>query len=193
MNVAILKYNAGNGRSVQYALDRLGVGSIITSDPALLRNADKVIIPGVGSAGTAMQYLRSQQLDELIVSLTQPVLGICLGMQMLCQFSEEENAGCLGIIDQNVLRFRRAEKVPHTGWNQIVDLSGPLMEEVMPGSFVYFVHSYYVPRCDQAICCTEYIQGFSAGIRKDNFYGLQFHPEKSGAVGETILRNFLRL
>lgn len=193
MNVAILKYNAGNGRSVQCALDRLGTRSIITSDPFVLRNADKVIIPGVGSAGSAMQYLRATALDEVICSLTQPVLGICLGMQLLCRFSEEENASCLGILDQSVLRFKGAEKVPHIGWNGITGFSSLLTEGIADGSYVYYVHSYYVPECAQTICGSDYMQPFSAGIQQDNFYGLQFHPEKSGAVGETILGNFLRL
>lgn len=193
MSVVILKYNAGNSRSVKYALDRLSVNAVISSDPEALRNADKVIIPGVGSAGAAMNYLRDQKLDEVIRSLTQPVLGICLGMQLLCNISEEDHADCLGVVDQDVRRFSGQEKVPHTGWNRIANFRSPLFEAVATNSYVYFVHSYYVPVCDQSVCTSGYIRAFSAGIQQNNFYGLQFHPEKSGTAGEQILRNFLRL
>lgn len=196
MSIAILKYNAGNIRSVSHALQRLGTEGIITDDETLLRTADKVIFPGVGEAETTMQYLRSHGLDTLIKSLRQPVLGICLGQQLMCNHSEEGDADCLGIFDVPVVRFQPEawqDKVPHMGWNTISDYAGPLFKDFSKPEFVYFVHSFYVPVCDFTAATTEYIVPFSASLHKDNFYATQFHPEKSGSVGERILRNFLEL
>ena len=196
MDVAIIKYNAGNIYSVDYALKRLGVTPIITADPALLRKADKVIFPGVGEAFTTMEYLRAHQLDQVIKSLKQPVLGICLGMQLMCQHSEEGNADCLGIFPTAVKRFqptRHEDKVPHMGWNTLTNVQSALFEGGLEGQFVYFVHSYYVPLNDFTAATTDYILPFSASLHKDNFYASQFHPEKSGSVGEQMLKNFLQL
>lgn len=196
MNVAIIKYNAGNIYSVDYALKRLGVTATVTSDPTLLRQADKIIFPGVGEAGTTMQHLRETGLDLLIPSLKQPVLGICLGMQLLCNHSEEGNVDCLGIFDTEVKQFialRHEDKIPHMGWNTISDLKSDLFTTEQLDKFVYFVHSYYVPVNAHTVATTDYIQPFSAALCKDNFYATQFHPEKSGSVGEAILSNFLKL
>lgn len=196
MNVAIIKYNAGNICSVDYALKRLGVTPVITSDPELLRKADKVIFPGVGEAFTTMEYLKARRMADLIRGLKQPVLGICLGMQLMCRHSEEGNAACLGIFDADVKRFvpqRHADKVPHMGWNTITGLKGGLFRPSLENRFVYFVHSYYVPLNESTAATTGYILPFSAALHKDNFYATQFHPEKSGAVGEQILKNFLDL
>ena len=196
MDVAIIKYNAGNIYSVDYALKRLGVTPIITADPALLRKADKVIFPGVGEAGTTMEYLREHGLDRIIRSLQQPVLGICIGMQLLCRHSEEGDADCLGIFDAEVRRFvsqRHEDKIPHMGWNSLSSMDHALFSGVPKESFVYYVHSYYVPVNPATIATTDYIVPFSAALHKDNFYATQFHPEKSGSVGELVLRNFLQL
>jgi glutamine amidotransferase len=193
MSVVIISYNAGNTSSVKFALARLGVDAVVSSDAAVIGSADKVILPGVGAAGAAMQYLRNSRLDDVICSLTQPVLGICLGMQLLCRYSEEDNTECLGLVDADVRRLRGDGKVPHTGWNSIDGFKSELFRGVDAGSYVYFVHSYAVPVCSAGICGTEYLQTFSSGIQQDNFYGLQFHPEKSGVAGETILKNFLEL
>lgn len=196
MSIAILKYNAGNIRSVSHALERLGAEGIITDDEKLLRSADKVIFPGVGEAETTMQHLRSHGLDTILKSLTQPVLGICLGQQLMCRHSEEGDADCLGIFDVPVVRFQPEawqDKVPHMGWNTITDCKGPLFKEFSKPEFVYFVHSFYVPVCEFTAATTEYIVPFSASLHKDNFYATQFHPEKSGSVGERILKNFLEL
>ena len=196
MDVAIIKYNAGNICSVDYALKRLGVAPIITADPEILRKADKVIFPGVGEALTTMEYLRAHRLDEVIQTLKQPVLGICLGMQLLCQHSEEGDTDCLGIFPADVKRFqpnRHEDKVPHMGWNTISDLRGGLFTPELEDKFVYFVHSYYVPLNADTAATTDYILPFSASLHKDNFYATQFHPEKSGSVGELILRNFINL
>ena len=198
MDVAIIKYNAGNIYSVDYALKRLGVTPIITADPALLRKADKVIFPGVGEAFTTMEYLRAHQLDQVIKSLKQPVLGICLGMQLMCQHSEEGNADCLGIFPTEVKRFqptRHEDKVPHMGWNTIEGLESPLFRNVPEGSFVYYVHSYRPDIAQgQTIARTSYSEGvFSAALHRDNFFGTQFHPEKSGEVGARIISNFIDL
>ena len=196
MDVAIIKYNAGNIYSVDYALKRLGVTPIITADPALLRKADKVIFPGVGEAGTTMEYLREHGLDRIIRSLQQPVLGICIGMQLLCRHSEEGDADCLGIFDAEVKRFvsqRHEDKIPHMGWNSLSSMDHALFSGVPKESFVYYVHSYYVPVNPATIATTDYIVPFSAALHKDNFYATQFHPEKSGSVGELVLRNFLQL
>lgn len=196
MNVAIIKYNAGNIYSVDYALKRLGVTPVITAEPELLCQADKVIFPGVGEAFTTMEYLKEHKLDKLIRNLKQPVLGICLGMQLMCRYSEEGNADCLGIFDTEVKRFiphKHEEKVPHMGWNTLTDVNSNLFSGQMENKFVYFVHSYYVPKNDYTAATTEYILPFSAALHKDNFYATQFHPEKSGSVGEVILSNFLKL
>ncbi len=196
MNVAIIKYNAGNIYSVDYALKRLGITPVITADPELITKADKVIFPGVGEAFTTMEYLKAHQMTDLIRGLKQPVLGICLGMQLMCRYSEEGNADCLGIFDVDVKRFipqRHEDKVPHMGWNTITDLKGSLFSPALENQFVYFVHSYYVPLNADTAAMTEYILPFSASLHKDNFYATQFHPEKSGSVGEQILKNFLNL
>ena len=196
MDVAIIKYNAGNICSVDYALKRLGGAPIITADPEILRKADKVIFPGVGEALTTMEYLRAHRLDEVIQTLKQPVLGICLGMQLLCQHSEEGDTDCLGIFPTDVTRFqpiRHEDKVPHMGWNTLSHVNSDLFKGDLEGKFVYFVHSYYVPVNAFTAATTDYIQPFSASLHKANFYATQFHPEKSGSVGEQILKNFLQL
>ena len=196
MNVAIVKYNAGNIYSVAHALIRLGINALVTADPNELAAADKVIFPGVGEAFTTMQYLRTHNLDKVICDLKQPVLGICLGMQLMCASSEEGNTDCLGIFDTSVKRFipqRHEDKVPHMGWNTLSDLKSGLFSDQLADKFVYFVHSYYVPVNEHTIATTEYILPFSAAMHKDNFYATQFHPEKSGSVGEMILQNFLNL
>ena len=194
MKVVIIDYNAGNIRSVENALKRLGVASVITADEQLIRGADKVIFPGVGEAATTMSFLQERGLDLLIKSLTQPVLGICLGMQLMCRYSEEGDTPCLGIFDTEVKRFvnqRHEDKVPHMGWNTLYNLKGELLEGLPANPYVYFVHSYYVPVGDYTVATADYIQPFSAAMRKDNFYATQFHPEKSGSIGERILKNFL--
>ena len=196
MNVAIIKYNAGNIYSVEYALKRLSIEPVITFDKELLQKADKVIFPGQGEATQTMQYLKEHRLDELIVNLKQPVLGICIGMHLLCSSSEEGNVDCLGIFDTPVLKFqpeKRADKIPHTGWNTLTQLKSRLYNGLSEEEYVYFVHSYYVPLNDCTVAQTGYIHPFSASMQKDNFYAVQFHPEKSGSVGEKILRNFIEL
>lgn len=196
MKVAIVKYNAGNIRSVDCALRRLGVEAHVTADKEWLQSADKVIFPGVGEAETTMKHLRATGLDGLIKDLRQPVLGICLGMQLMCRHSEEGNVDCLRIFDADVKRFvpqRHEEKVPHMGWNTVGKLNSPLFQGVCDGEFVYFVHSFYVPEGEFTAATTDYILPFSAALHKDNFYATQFHPEKSGDTGEKILRNFLEL
>ena len=194
MKTVIIDYNAGNIRSVENALRRLDLEPVITSDPQLIREADKVIFPGVGEAATTMSFLRERQLDTLIRDLKQPVLGICLGMQLMCRHSEEGNTDCLGIFDAEVKRFvnqRHEDKVPHMGWNTLYNIKGALLNHLPENPYVYFVHSYYVPVGDYTVGTTDYIQPFSAAIQQDNFYATQFHPEKSGAIGEQILKNFL--
>lgn len=196
MKVAIIKYNAGNIRSVDYALRRLGVEAVVTADEAVLRAADKVIFPGVGEAETTMRFLRANSMDKLLKELRQPVLGICLGMQLMCRHSEEGNVDCLGIFDADVKRFvslNPEDKVPHMGWNTIAQTNSALFKGFADGEFVYFVHSYYVPLGDCTAAVTDYISPFSAALHKDNYYATQFHPEKSGSVGERILQNFLTL
>lgn len=196
MEIAIIKYNAGNIYSVDYALKRLGVEPVITDDPERILKADKVIFPGVGEALSTMTYLKEHKLDVLIRDLKQPVLGICLGMQLMCRFSEEGNTPCLGIFDTDVKRFlpqRHEDKVPHMGWNKLTDVKGRLFTTAEEGQFFYFVHSYYVPVNDYTMATTDYILPFSASLNKDNFYATQFHPEKSGDIGEAILTNFLNL
>ena len=197
--IAIIKYNAGNVQSVQYALQRLGVESVVTDDETVIRNASKVIFPGVGHANAAMQYLRDRQLDKIIVSLQQPVLGICLGLQLLCKHSQEGDTSCLGIFDTDVKLFDasvssdKVMKVPQMGWNNIYDLKSPLFSGLPADSFIYNVHSYYAALCNETIATTDYILPYSAALQKNNFYAVQFHPEKSGKVGETILKNFVSL
>lgn len=196
MKVVIIKYNAGNIRSVDYALKRLGVNAIITSDEEDIRSADKVIFPGVGEAETTMRFLRANGMDKLIKELKQPVLGICLGMQLMCKHSEEGNVDCLGIFDTDVKRFvskKHEDKVPHMGWNTIANTNSDLFKDFTKDEFVYFVHSFYVPVNNCTAAVTDYIHPFSAALHKDNFYATQFHPEKSGSVGERILKNFLEL
>ena len=221
MKVAVVKYNAGNIFSVVHALERMGVEPILTDSAEELRSADKVIFPGQGEASSAMHYLREHGLDRIIPSLTQPVLGICIGQQLMCRHSEEGDVDCLGIFDVDVKRFqprRHEDKIPHMGWNSLQVKSEELRvkseesklllasdcylnsslftfrSSLLEGTpFVYFVHSYYVPVCESTIAVTEYIHPFSAAMQKDNFYATQFHPEKSGAVGQQILRNFLEM
>ena len=196
MKVAVVKYNAGNIRSVDYALKRLGVEAVITADKEILQSADKVIFPGVGEAGTTMNHLKATGLDELIKNLRQPVFGICLGMQLMCRHSEEGEVDCLNIFDVDVKRFvpqKHEDKVPHMGWNTIGKTNSKLFEGFTEEEFVYFVHSFYVPVGDFTAAETDYIHPFSAALHKDNFYATQFHPEKSGKTGERVLRNFLDL
>ena len=195
--IAIVKYNAGNVFSVNCALQRLGVQAVVTDDPSTLRAAHKVIFPGVGEASTAMSYLREKGLDKVIAGLKQPVLGICIGMQLMCRHSEEGDVDCLGIFDVPVVRFNPADKnlkVPQVGWNQISDFGDcPLYKNVTAGDYVYYVHSYHVPVCEWTIAKTDYSGLYSASLHKDNFWATQFHPEKSGSVGEQIIANFLAL
>lgn len=194
MKVAVVKYNAGNIQSVMNALRRVGVAPVLTDNPVELRKADRVIFPGQGEASHAMEYLQTHGLDQVIKSLTQPVLGICIGQQLMCEHSEEGNVDCLGIFPAQVLRFhpqKHEQKVPHMGWNQLENVQDPLLEGINEGAFVYFVHSFYVPTTDYTIATTNHILSFSSAMRKDNFMATQFHPEKSGSVGERILTNFL--
>lgn len=199
MNIVIIKYNAGNIESVKNALARLGVEAEITADHEKIRQADKVIFPGVGEASTTMAYLHETGLDKLIVSLKQPVLGICLGLQLMCSHSEENDTECLGIFDEKVKRFipnpgeEYITKVPHMGWNAIKDLKSGLFSSEIENQYVYFVHSYYAEKSEHTIATCEYILPFSAALHRDNFYATQFHPEKSGTVGAKILENFLKL
>lgn len=194
MKVAIVKYNAGNIRSVANALDRLGCEPLLTDDPAVLLTADKVIFPGVGEASSAMSYLRERSIDTAIRSLTQPVLAICLGMQLLCSFSEENDTECIGILPYRVSQIPAAGvKVPHVGWNNISNLRSPLFGGLQEDSHVYFVHGYFVEKGEHTIADAHHGSVFSAAIAHKNFYALQFHPEKSGRVGEKILENFLKL
>ncbi|MDH6357658.1 imidazole glycerol phosphate synthase subunit HisH [Parabacteroides sp. PF5-9] len=196
MDIVIIKYNAGNIYSVDYALKRLGIAPVITDDQELIRKADKVIFPGVGEAGSTMSHLKANGLDQLIRDLHQPVLGICLGMQLMCKHSEESDVPCLGIFDVEVKRFipqRHEDKVPHMGWNTLTDVHSRMFPKTLENQFVYFVHSYYVPLNDYTAATTDYIHPFSAALHKDNFYATQFHPEKSGSVGEEILKHFIQL
>ena len=197
MNIVIVKYNAGNIQSVQYALERIGASALVTDDHELIQSADKVIFPGVGEASTAMNYLQSRSLDVLLKGLQQPVLGICLGMQLMCQHSEENDTDCMGIFDEQVKLFQPEKsaglKVPQIGWNMIRDLSTPLFKDVPENSFCYFVHGYYASKGEHTIATTDYVLPYSAALHRDNFYVVQFHPEKSAVVGEQILKNFLTL
>ncbi|MCB0686419.1 MAG: imidazole glycerol phosphate synthase subunit HisH [Saprospiraceae bacterium] len=195
MTVAVIDYNAGNTRSVYYALQRLGIDALFTDDAEKIRHADKVIFPGVGEASSTMRYLKKIGLDQVIPSLTQPVLGVCLGMQLMCRWSEENDTPCLDIFDVDVVRFRpqHQEKVPHMGWNRIYDLDERMFDSAIEGEYTYFVHSYYVPLTSFTTAKCDYIQPFSAAISRDNFYATQFHPEKSGLVGASIIQSFLDL
>lgn len=193
MKVSVIKYNAGNIQSVRIALERLGLTPEVTDNPELLIKSDKVIFPGVGEASSAMIYLKERKLDKLLLDLKMPVLGICLGLQLMCQYSEENNTDCLGIFNSSVRRFPAKDKVPHMGWNTISNLDGSLFKDIHDNSYVYFVHSYYAEMTDSAMAKTEYILDFSSALQKENFYAVQFHPEKSGYVGEKILKNFLEL
>jgi len=199
MKVVIIKYNAGNIMSVDYALQRMGIDGEVTNDPESILAADKVIFPGVGEASTTMKYLREYNLDKLIISLTQPVLGICLGMQLMCSHSDEGNVDCLGIFEERVERFvpkpgmENITKVPHMGWNSLYDLKSGLFDASISGQYVYFVHSYFVTVGNDTIAVSDYINPFSAALHKNNFYATQFHPEKSGKTGAKILKNFIEL
>ena len=194
MKVAIVKYNAGNVASVKNALNRLSVEPILTDDAEELKSADKVIFPGVGEASTAMKYLRARNLDSVIKNLTQPVLGICLGMQLLCESSEENETKCLGILPYKVKRFDSNNlKIPQIGWNNIFDLKSDLFCGIQENSYVYFVHSFYVETGAETIAACEYGVNFSAAVNHENFYAVQFHAEKSGAIGECILESFLKI
>ncbi len=202
MRIAIIKYNAGNIRSVENALNRIGYDCIVTDDHEQIKKAGKVILPGVGEASTAMEYLKGKELDTLLKSLKQPVLGICLGQQLMCNYSEEGNTTCMGIFDTNVKLFPPKELVPQMGWNNLSSMYGPLFKGISEDDNVYFVHSYYAEiitsppfrgQGGQTAAICDYILPFSAALQKDNFYATQFHPEKSGTVGEKILSNFLNL
>jgi len=194
MKIAIIKYNAGNIRSVAFALERLQVDFIITDNPEEIAKADKVIFPGVGEASSTMAYLKNKKLDQVIVNLIQPVLGICLGMQLMCTHSDENNTPCLGIFDETVKQFKPSnlQKVPHMGWNSLT-LTKDWLPSNLDDEFVYFVHSFFVPVNSNTSAITEYTLPFSAAMRKDNFYAVQFHPEKSAKVGERVLNSFLRV
>lgn len=197
MNLVVIDYKAGNVQSVLFALKRLGVEGKLTADPEQIRTADKVVFPGVGEASSAMQVLQKTGLHKLIPDLKQPTLGICLGMQLLCAHSEEGNTDCLGVFPVRVQRFAAGGtaklKIPHVGWNALLENRGALYKGIEDKEFVYFVHSYYAGLCDFTTAKTDYINRFSASLEKDNFYAVQFHPEKSGKVGEQILHNFLTL
>lgn len=196
MKTVIIQYNAGNIQSVMFALERIGVEAVVTDDFDQILQADKVIFPGVGEASTAMQYLKQRNLDQLIVQLKQPVLGICLGMQLMCKFSEENNTPCLGIFDEQVSKFDSGKdqlKIPQIGWNNISDLQTNLFDKVSNNAFCYFVHGYYATKGMHTIATANYGINYSAALHKDNFYGVQFHPEKSALVGEQILKNFIQL
>ncbi len=199
MKLVIIKYNAGNIQSVLFALERIGVEALVTDDEVLIKSADKVIFPGVGEASTAMNYLKERGLDNLIKGLTQPVLGICLGMQLMCAYSEENQTKCLGIFDEQVKKFnpdpqsQQHLKVPQIGWNTIYSLKTPLFTGLLNNSYCYFVHGYYASKGEHTIATTDYVLPYSAALHKNNFYGVQFHPEKSAAIGEQILKNFINL
>jgi imidazole glycerol-phosphate synthase subunit HisH len=196
MKIAVIKYNSGNVQSVLYALERLGVDAELTDDPSIIRAADKVIFPGQGEASTAMNYLKSRKLDLLIKDLKQPFLGVCLGLQLLCEHSEENDTECLGILPVKVKRFMPADsqefKVPHVGWNELEQLdSDPLLSDLPSSPFVYYVHSFYAELSEYTIATTHYVHDFSAILRRDNYWAIQAHPEKSSLVGQKLLSNFL--
>ncbi len=195
MNIVIIKYNAGNVCSVLYALERLGYKAVVSDNPEVIQRADRVIFPGVGEAASAMAYLKERGLDKVICSLTQPVLGICLGLQLMCSHSEEGNTDCLGIFPQQVKRFpaTAAEKVPQIGWNDLFEIKTPVFEGIKENAYVYFVHGYYAEVGKDTIAKANYTRNYSAALHKNNFYAMQFHPEKSGGVGELMLKNFIEL
>lgn len=197
MKIAVIEYNAGNIRSVVFALKRLGHAAVISGDAKTIQNADRVIFPGVGEAASTMRYLRARGLGQVITALKQPVLGICLGLQLLCKSSEENSAECLGVFDNAVRRFVSTEdvklKVPHMGWNGLFELQGPLFAGIPDGAEVYFVHSYYAEISEGTVATCRYIHPFSAALQKRNFFAVQFHPEKSSIIGEQILKNFIGL
>jgi glutamine amidotransferase len=196
VELTIIKYNAGNIQSVLYALERIGMTAEVTDDIERIKKSDKVIFPGVGEASSAMRYLQERKLDKMICDLTQPVLGICLGMQLMCRYSEENDTSCLGIFDEEVKLFKTSKpgfKIPQIGWNTISDLGTPLFKNVAEESYCYFVHSYHASPGEHTIGTTNYILPYSSALHKNNFYGVQFHPEKSATVGEKILKNFLDL
>ncbi len=194
MKISIIKYNAGNIQSVLFALQRIGIEANVTDNENEILSSDKIIFPGVGEASSAMNYLREKQLDKLIVDLKQPVLGICLGMQLMCKHSEENNTDCLGIFDLNVKLFPKTDlKVPQIGWNNIYSLKSPLFTGISENEYMYFVHSYYAEKCAESIALTDYGIEYSSAIQKNNFFAAQFHPEKSGEAGQKILENFIKL
>ncbi|MEZ2414221.1 imidazole glycerol phosphate synthase subunit HisH [Muriicola sp. E247] len=193
MKIVIIDYGAGNIQSIQFALERLGYSAVLSDDPNEIRNADKVIFPGVGEASSAMKKLVESGLDKVIPELTQPVLGICLGMQLMCASSEEGNTTGLGIYDVDVVRFSRKVKVPQIGWNQIRELKSPLFKGIPENEYIYLVHSYYAPLSKDTIAVTDYELPYSSAMGKNNFWGVQFHPEKSSDIGERILNNFINL
>jgi len=193
MKVVIIKYNAGNTCSVDIALQRIGVNAILSDDETEIRSADKIIFPGVGAAASAMQYLKERNLDKVIKELNQPLLGICLGMQLLCAFSEEGQTNCLGVFSQTVKQFKGTMKVPQIGWNNVSALKTSLFNDVNEKEYMYFVHSYYADINEDTIATTDYCGKYSAALRKDNFYAVQFHPEKSASAGQQVLENFIAL
>jgi len=193
MKIVIINYGAGNIQSIMFAIERLGFKAVLSNNPDEIKSADKVIFPGVGEASSAMFKLRESGLDSLIPQLKQPVLGICLGMQLMCNSSEEGNTKGLGIFDIDVVKFSNSVKVPQMGWNQIYDLKTDLFSGISENEFMYLVHSFYAPNCSESIATTNYDVEYASALQKDNFYGTQFHPEKSGDVGERILENFLKL
>lgn len=194
MKTVIIKYNSGNVRSVLFALERIGINAIITDDKTEISSADKIILPGVGEASSAMSYLKEKQLDAFIPSLKQPLLGICLGMQLLCKYSEEGNTNCLGIFEQGIKLFPQDNiKVPQVGWNQIFELKTDLFKNIKENDHQYLVHSYYAELSEYTIAKANYGIDYSTALKKNNFYGVQFHPERSGNVGQTLLENFIKL
>ncbi len=192
MSVVIVNYNAGNVQSVTHALNRLGVDPVLSDEADIIASADKVIFPGVGEASTAMRFLKEKQLDRVIKELKQPVFGVCLGLQLMCKHSEENDTECLGIFDVDVKKFQPKLKVPQMGWNTLEQMNSPLFNDLPSDPYVYYVHSYYAQLSTETIAVTDYVNPFSAALHKGNFYALQAHPEKSGKVGEKILANFLK-
>ncbi len=193
MKVVIIKYNAGNVQSVNYALQRLNISATLTDNADEILSADKIIFPGVGAAAPAMNYLKEKNLDAIIKNIKQPFFGVCLGMQLLCNHSEEGDTKCLGVFNQSVKKFASKEKIPQMGWNNIYDLKSPLFKDVDENAYMYFVHSYYVELSEFTVAKTSYMTEYSAALQKNNFYAVQFHPEKSSSAGEKILKNFIEL